>query len=173
MDCLAEISKTINRHRTEVFITCEESCWCWGVEAAILGYSESAKEHSVEAETKYRCFFVLLRLRQLKKDKLAQYVADVPLNYIVIRIKMEDFVQNKYGYCFYEVRNNSALIYNLYVHQKFRLQGRSKILLKHAIAEIRDTGYMGKIKIEVAPRGMAINRKKIASFYERMGLAVV
>ena len=55
MDCLAEISKIIDRHRAKVFIPCEESCWCWDVEAAILGYSESAKEHSVASDGEGRC----------------------------------------------------------------------------------------------------------------------
>ena len=49
MDCLVEISKTIDRHRADVFITCEESCWCWDVEAAICAYRDNAKGHSVAA----------------------------------------------------------------------------------------------------------------------------
>ena len=56
MDCLAEISKIIDRHRAKVFIPCEESCWCWDVEAAILGYSESAKEHSVSPDKEGQCY---------------------------------------------------------------------------------------------------------------------
>ena len=55
MDCLAEISKIIDCHRADAVITCEETCWCWDVEAAICNHSKSVKEHSVAADAEGRC----------------------------------------------------------------------------------------------------------------------
>lgn len=86
---------------------------------------------------------------------------------------MEDFIQNRFGYCFYEVQEDSALIYNLYVHSEYRRQGKAKILLKHAINEIRFSGYIGEIEIEVLPRENFVDLKTLSSFYERMGLKVL
>ena len=85
---------------------------------------------------------------------------------------MEDFVQNKFGYCFYEVHETTALIYNLYVHPEYRQQGKAKMLLMHVINEIK-AGYKGTIKIETIPRENSICLKKLSSFYEKMGLKVL
>jgi len=41
---LAASQKAIDTHRTESFITCEETCWCWDLEAAIeLARKEGAE----------------------------------------------------------------------------------------------------------------------------------
>jgi ribosomal protein S18 acetylase RimI-like enzyme len=85
---------------------------------------------------------------------------------------LEDFIQNRFGYCFYEVPG-IALIYNLYVHPEYRLQGKAKILLQHVVNEIRETGYNGEIEIEVAPREDAISIEKLGLFYEKMGLKIL
>lgn len=85
---------------------------------------------------------------------------------------MEDFVQNRFGYCFYEVQESTALIYNLYVHPEYRLQGRAKVLLNHVINEIREAGYMKEIEIEVIPREDSINTEKLCSFYESLGFII-
>ena len=82
---------------------------------------------------------------------------------------MEDFIQNRFGYCFYELRENTALIYNLYVRPEHRRMGNAKRLLQHVIQEIRET-YTGEIEVEVEPRECSINREKLIRFYKRMGL---
>lgn len=93
---------------------------------------------------------------------------------IVIRIeRLEDFIQNRFGYCFYELGKNTALIYGLYVHPEYRLQGKAKILLQHVINEIREADYTGEIVIEAIPREDTISLEKVESFYERMGLKVL
>ena len=56
MGHLAKISKIIDHHRAEAVITCEETCWCWVVEAAICSHSENAKEPSVSADTEGQCY---------------------------------------------------------------------------------------------------------------------
>ena len=54
MKYLSEISKIIDRHRAEVVITCEKTCWCWDVEAAICGHEEVASQSGVEADAESR-----------------------------------------------------------------------------------------------------------------------
>lgn len=81
---------------------------------------------------------------------------------------MENFIQNKFGYCFYETKK-TALIYNLYVHPEHRRKGMAKILLQHVVNEIRCMGYFGEIGIQVEPRE-DIKKENIKKFYERMGL---
>jgi len=44
MGYLADISKIIDKHRQEAVITCEESCWCWDVEAVICGHPDESEE---------------------------------------------------------------------------------------------------------------------------------
>ena len=48
----------------------------------------------------------------------------------------ENFIQNKFGYCFYSL-GPCPLIYNLYVHPQYRRKGHSSKLLMFAISEIR------------------------------------
>ena len=83
---------------------------------------------------------------------------------------MEDFIQNRFGYCFYEIKKNTALIYNLYIHPEYRRQGRAKKLLRILINEIREMGYVGEIEIDVAPKENSISLEKLSSFYMKMGL---
>ena len=85
----------------------------------------------------------------------------------------EDFIQNRFGYCFYEIKEHSALIYNLYVHPEFRRQGKAKTLLKHAINEIREAGRKGEIEIESNPKEGSISSKKLNSFYNKIGLKIL
>jgi ribosomal protein S18 acetylase RimI-like enzyme len=86
---------------------------------------------------------------------------------------MEDFIQTRFGYCFYEILQKKALIYNLYVHPEYRLQGNAKKLLRHVINEIRSANYRGKIEIEASPRESTVSLKKLRIFYERIGLKVL
>ena len=81
----------------------------------------------------------------------------------------EDFIQNRFGYCFYEIKDGSALIYNLFVHPEFRRQGKAKRLLQLVINEIRESRYTGPIKIEAEQRA-GIDLRRLTEFYKRMGL---
>jgi ribosomal protein S18 acetylase RimI-like enzyme len=85
---------------------------------------------------------------------------------------LEDFIQNRFGYCYYEIGTNT-LIYNLYVHPEYRLQGKAKMLLKHVVNEIRERGYSGEITIETAPKDETVSREKLSIFYARIGLTVI
>jgi ribosomal protein S18 acetylase RimI-like enzyme len=89
------------------------------------------------------------------------------------RNKLEDFIQNRFGYCFYDVREGSALIYNLYVHPEYRMQGKARRLLTLAINEIREAGYYGDIKIEASPTEDGINLDRLIVLYGTMKLKVL
>ena len=80
---------------------------------------------------------------------------------------MENFIQNKFGYCFYEV-DKDAIIFNLYVDPDYRRCGNAKKLLKYVINEIRELGHCGDILIEALPKD-GISRDDLILFYERMG----
>lgn len=84
----------------------------------------------------------------------------------------ENFVQNKFGYCFYSL-GPCHLIYNLYVLPEYRRRGHSKRLLELAISEIRKSGYCGKICIEADPREGSIGIKELTKYYKSMGLTVL
>ena len=56
-------------------------------------------------------------------------------------------VVNKYGYCYYCVCDDCAMIYNLYVEKEHRRKGNARKILLKAIAEIREI-YNGYIKIK-------------------------
>jgi len=85
--------------------------------------------------------------------------------------KNENFIQNKFGYCFYSL-GPCPLIYNLYVHSQYRRCGNSKRLLELAINEIRKIGYNGKIYIQAKPIENSIDLNNLKKYYERMGLIV-
>lgn len=84
----------------------------------------------------------------------------------------EDFIQNRFGYCFYECKKDSALIYNLFVYPEFRRQGKAKRLLRLVINEIRDSGYAGAINITVSPKDESVNIDRLSSFYQILGLKI-
>ena len=86
---------------------------------------------------------------------------------------VENFIQNKFGYCFYCVDPNSAIIYNLYVHPEFRNQGNSKKLLKYVIMEIQELGHVGDILIEVAPKEGSIPSDVLEDYYKKFGLKIL
>lgn len=89
----------------------------------------------------------------------------------------ELFVENAFGYCFYELvcetYDNKPLIYNLYVYPEHRMHGEATHLLRLAISAIRDSGYAGEIVVEVQPRENSISVEKLSSFYESNGLTCV
>ena len=83
----------------------------------------------------------------------------------------ENFVQTRFGYCFYDLETY-PLIYNLYVHPEHRRCGHSKRLLQWVISEIRRTGYTGEISIEAFPKENSINLEDLVKYYESIGLKV-
>jgi GNAT superfamily N-acetyltransferase len=86
----------------------------------------------------------------------------------------EDFIHNKYGYCYYEIESGkNPIIFNLFVNPQYRRQGHARWLLEYVINIIRGTGYIGKIDIEVAPREDSIQREQLAEFYISMGLNIL
>jgi len=83
----------------------------------------------------------------------------------------ENFIQNKFGYCFYTL-DSSPLIYNLYVHPQYRRHGNSRALLELVIREIRKSGYDGEIRIQAEPREDSIGLADLIKYYQSMGLAI-
>jgi len=83
----------------------------------------------------------------------------------------ENFIQNKFGYCFYTLES-PAFIYGLYVHPQYRRHGHSKNLLKVVISAIRESGYTKEIHIEAEPKEDSIDISELINYYERMGLVV-
>ena len=83
----------------------------------------------------------------------------------------ENFIQNKFGYCFYTL-DAHPLIYNLYVHPQYRRRGHSKELIKLVIREIRKSGEDGKIYIQACPRENSIGLADLTKYYERIGLTI-
>jgi len=84
----------------------------------------------------------------------------------------ENFIHNKYGYCFYSI-DDAAMIYNLYVEPVYRQKGHAKNLIQMAIREIREAGYNKEIQIEARPREDSINVENLVAFYKRMGLKIL
>lgn len=84
----------------------------------------------------------------------------------------ENFIQNKFGYCFYYL-GPCPLVYNLYVHPQYRRSGHSKRLLELVIGEIRKNGYAGRINVQAKPRENSIRLKDLTKYYQCMGLFVL
>lgn len=82
----------------------------------------------------------------------------------------ENFIHSKYGYCYYYVEPNAAMIYNLYVEPEYRRKGHAKKLVEMVIREIREVGYSGEIQVEANPREGSISVERLTDFYSRMGL---
>lgn len=83
----------------------------------------------------------------------------------------ENFIQNKYGYCFYS-HGDRPMLFNLYVNPEYRGDGNSRKLIKLAISEIRDTGYRGEIGVEVKPRP-GIDSERLKMYYKEFGLSII
>jgi ribosomal protein S18 acetylase RimI-like enzyme len=96
--------------------------------------------------------------------------------YIVLEKKEEEekenYVETKYGYCFYFFYKGRGFIYNLYVYPEYRKQGKAKELLQYAIKAIKDTGYIGDIYIEAKPKENSISFNKLVFFYKSLGLKI-
>jgi len=90
----------------------------------------------------------------------------------------ENYIKTKYGYGFYAFEFNgkeyvNAIIYNLYVYQEYRRQGRATDILLKIIRLIRGFGYEGNIEIEAEPREGSISAEDLERFYQRLGLIIV
>lgn len=83
----------------------------------------------------------------------------------------ENFIQTKFGYCFYNLDLN-PVIYNLYVYPQYRKCGHSRTLLELVIKEIRKSGYKGKIFIEAKPKEDSIELSDLTKYYKSMGLEI-
>ena len=111
-----------------------------------------------------------------ENTKLAEQVqanrrAQQPNEPLELCEKIENFVQTKFGYCFYTL-DSQPFIYNLYVHPKYRRCGYSRKLLEIVVNEIRRSGYGGKIRIQAKPREGSIGLATLARYYESMGFIV-
>lgn len=84
----------------------------------------------------------------------------------------ENYIQNKYGYCFYVIEDNEATIYNLYVYKEFRKKGKARNLLLHVISDINDHNIYN-IKVEAIPQERSIRYSKLVDFYKSLGLNVI
>ena len=104
-------------------------------------------------------------LRQYITDRRAQPANEPLCN------ENENFIQTKFGYCFYAL-GPCPLVYNLYVHPQYRRGGHSRTLLKLAINEIRKSGYKGTIGIQAEPREDSIGLVDLTRYYKSMGLTV-
>ena len=85
--------------------------------------------------------------------------------------KNENFIQNKFGYCFYSL-GACPLIYNLYIYPEYRLSGNSKNILEIVISEIRKNGYSSEIYIQAIPKEESISLEDLTKYYKRMGLFI-
>nr|DAQ35597.1 MAG TPA: acetyltransferase [Caudoviricetes sp.] len=83
----------------------------------------------------------------------------------------ENFIQNKFGYCFYTL-DSTPFIYNLYVHPQYRRRGHSRALLELAVSEIRKSGYEGEILIQAEPKENSIGLADLTKYYMSMGLVI-
>ena len=51
MGHIANISKIIDEHRAEEYLTCPEHCWCWDVEAAICGHGDKSSRQDAALQS--------------------------------------------------------------------------------------------------------------------------
>jgi ribosomal protein S18 acetylase RimI-like enzyme len=83
----------------------------------------------------------------------------------------ENFIHNKYGYCYYQINSdNTALIYNLYVEKCHRKNGHAKHLIQLVKNEIGDNR---ETQIEADPQENSISKDDLISFYRKMGLKII
>ena len=86
----------------------------------------------------------------------------------------ENFIHNKYGYCYYSINSNdTAIIFNLYVEPEYRQKGHAKKLIRLVIREIRETGYNKEIQVEACPREDSISTESLIAFYKSFGLKIL
>jgi len=87
--------------------------------------------------------------------------------------KDDNFIHDKYGYCYYNISpNKNPIIFNLYIEPEYRGCGHARRLLKYVIGEIKK-GYAGPIEIEAKPWEDNVDLKKLTNFYLEMGLKIL
>lgn len=85
----------------------------------------------------------------------------------------ENFIQNKFGYCFYAQNGGLPLVYNLFVHREYRGRGAARRLVLMVIKEIRENGYTGKIFVQAKPMEASVDPQKLINFYSSIGLTIL
>lgn len=87
---------------------------------------------------------------------------------------MENFIHDKYGWCFYVIEpDKNPIIFNLFTKPEFRERGFAKKHIEYVINEIRDNGYKGDIEIYAKPKEKEINIQRLVTFYKGLGLKVI
>lgn len=81
-------------------------------------------------------------------------------------------LQNEFGYCSYEFKDDYVHIFSLYIYPEYRRQGHATFLLKKAIKEIRNLGWDGEIQIVALPFEDSIDKETLSAFYESLKLKV-
>lgn len=85
----------------------------------------------------------------------------------------ENFIQNRFGYCFYALNAGNPIVYNLFVHPVYRGRGAARKLVLMVIQEIRTGGYTGKITVDAKPFDASIDLQRLIRFYEGLGLTLL
>jgi GNAT superfamily N-acetyltransferase len=81
-------------------------------------------------------------------------------------------IKNKYGECDYSFEKDYVHIFNLFIYEKYRRNGKAAELLKKVIKKIKNTGYDGEIQIVADSKVDGMDKKKLKSFYGKLGLKV-
>lgn|SRR5574344_805381 len=85
----------------------------------------------------------------------------------------ESFIHTNYGYCYYEIKENKGLIYNLYIEESYRHQGLAKHLLSMIINEIKQINPdIKEIYIGIDSNNKNIDINHLYKFYASLGLEV-
>jgi len=81
-------------------------------------------------------------------------------------------VQKDIGHVYFEIKNDYAHLYDLYIQPDKRNQGHARELLLHAIRLIKEEGWNDEIQIVCAPTEEGIDKERLSNFYESLGLIV-
>ena len=84
----------------------------------------------------------------------------------------ENFIGNKYGHCFYDIKE--GLIYNLFVEPPYRNQGHGRRLLSKILNLLYREGFQeGEIKIQCKPMENSIDYNRLKKFYKILNLKII
>lgn len=84
-----------------------------------------------------------------------------------------NFIHNKFGWCYYIfLKDDTVVIYNLFVHPYYRKRGHATKLINHIISEVRELGYKKDIEIEAEPTEGNISKEDLIKFYLSLGLKI-
>ena len=87
-------------------------------------------------------------------------------------IGSEGYIINQFGRCSWTEEPEYVHIWGLYVHKEYRNQGQARQLMLRAIESIRANGYIGPIQVVASSDDITVNHKRLAAFYESLGLEV-